>query len=113
MRKKIEFLAALVHRPNILIFDEPTGSLDALSARLVKDRMLAARDDGCLVFFTPHVMERAERLADRIAIIDHGRLVAEGTLPELRDARGLPNESLENLFLDLVARPDTLVSGPS
>ena len=81
MKKKISFLAALVHEPDLLIFDEPTGALDAPSARLVKDELIAARDRGSLVFFTTHIMELAERLADRIAIIDHGHLVASGTLP--------------------------------
>ncbi len=105
MKKKISFLTALVHRPDILIFDEPTGALDPLSARIVKDQMVAARDQGSLVFFTTHVMELAERLADRIAIIDHGRLVAEGTLSDLRIAHGRETgETLESLFLRLVSR---------
>ena len=88
MKKKISFLAALVHRPDILIFDEPTGALDALSSHMVKDQMVAARNKGSLVFFTTHVMELAERLADRVAIMDRGQLVAEGTLSELRIAHG-------------------------
>jgi len=103
MKKKISFLAALVHEPEILIFDEPTGALDALSARIVKDELLAARNRGSLVFFTTHVMEIAERLADRIAIIRDGRLLADGTLTELRRAHGRESgESLESIFLRLV-----------
>lgn len=108
MRKKISFLTAMVHQPEILIFDEPTGALDALSARIVKDEMVAARDRGSLVFFTTHVMEIAERLADRIVIIDHGRLVADGTLSELRVAHGRETgESLERLFLRLTRRAES------
>ena len=111
MRKKTAFLAAMVHRPSILIFDEPTGALDAASARVVKDRMQLARDQGALVLFTTHVMEIAERLADRIAILDHGRLVAAGTLAELREthARSGPG-TLEEIFLRLTASRDGLVN---
>lgn len=100
MKKKIAFLAALVPDPDILLFDEPTGSLDAASARLVKDHMLEARDAGKLVFFTTHIMEIAERLADRLAVIHHGRLIAQGTLDDLRQQFGrTPGESLEDIFL--------------
>ncbi len=112
MKKKISFLTALVHRPDILIFDEPTGTLDALSARVVKDEMVTARERGALVFFTTHVMELAERLADRIAIIDHGRLIADGTLAELRTAHGQTSgESLEAIFLRLTRRTESEQTG--
>jgi len=104
MRKKIAFLAAMVHRPNILIFDEPTGALDAASARVVKDQMQRAREQGALVLFTTHVMEIAERLADRIAILNHGSLVADGTLQELKEAHARHGrETLEEIFLRLTA----------
>ena len=104
MRKKIAFLAAMVHRPNILVFDEPTGALDAASARVVKDQMQIARDRGALVLFTTHVMEIAERLADRIAILDHGSLVADGTLGEIKNAHARSGrDTLEEIFLRLTA----------
>ncbi len=107
MRKKIAFLAAMVHRPNILIFDEPTGALDAASARAVKDQMQMAREQGALVLFTTHVMEIAERLADRIAILNHGSLVADGTLQELKEAHARHGrETLEEIFLRLTASHD-------
>jgi ABC-2 type transport system ATP-binding protein len=107
MRKKIAFLAAMVHRPNILIFDEPTGALDAASARAVKDQMQMAREQGALVLFTTHVMEIAERLADRIAILNHGSLVADGTLQELKEAHAHHGrETLEEIFLRLTASHD-------
>ena len=104
MRKKIAVLAAFLYPPDILLLDEPTGGLDAASARLVKDLMVEARDSGKLVFFTTHVMEIAERLADRIAVIHHGRLIAEGTLQDLRRlfAR-TASESLEDIFLRITA----------
>ncbi len=107
MRKKIAFLAAMVHRPNILIFDEPTGALDAASARAVKDQMQMAREQGALVLFTTHVMEIAERLADRIAILNHGSLVADGTLQELKEAHARHGrETLEEIFLRLTDSHD-------
>ena len=98
----------MVHRPNILIFDEPTGSLDAASARVVKDQMQSARDRGALVLFTTHVMEIAERLADRIAILNHGSLVADGTLGEIKQMHTRSgSETLEEIFLRLTAsHPD-------
>lgn len=100
MKKKIALLGALVHDPDFLVFDEPTGAMDAAGARIVKDLMVRARDDGRLVFFTTHIMEIAERLADRIAIIDHGRLIADGTLEELRNQFGRKSsEPLEDIFL--------------
>ena len=113
MRKKIAFLAAMVHRPDILIFDEPTGALDAASARVVKDAMERARDQGALVLFTTHVMEIAERLADRIAILNRGGLVADGTLEEIRKAHARPGRrTLEEIFLRLTAsKPDAEAAG--
>ena len=100
MKKKIALLGALVHDPDIIVFDEPTGALDAAGARIAKDLLVRARDEGKLVFFTTHIMEIAERLADRLAIIDHGRLIADGTLEELRDQFGKRRaEPLEDLFL--------------
>ena len=105
MKKKIALLGALVHDPSIIVLDEPTGALDAAAARLVKDLLIRARNDGKLVFFTTHIMEIAERLADRIAIIDHGRLIADGTLEELRNRFGRKRaESLEDLFLRITDR---------
>jgi ABC-type multidrug transport system ATPase subunit len=108
MRKRVAFLAAMVHRPKILILDEPTGALDAQSARVVKDQMQLARDRGALVLFTTHVMEIAERLADRIAILNQGSLVADGTLREIKKAYARPGRAtLEEIFLWLTAsRPE-------
>ncbi len=100
MKKKIALLGALVHDPQILVFDEPTGALDAAGARVTKDLLVRARDEGKLVFFSTHIMEIAEQLADRIAVIHKGRLIGDGTLDELRASYGKKrNESLEDLFL--------------
>jgi ABC-2 type transport system ATP-binding protein len=106
MKKKIALLASLVHDPDIIVFDEPSGALDAAGARVAKDLMVRARDYGKLVFFTTHIMEIAENLADRIAIIHNGRLIADGGLEDLRDRFGTRwNESLEDLFLRITGEP--------
>lgn len=107
MRKKLAFLAATLHDPGILVLDEPTGGLDASSARVVKDTMIDYRDRGRLVLFSTHVLEIAERWADRIAILSQGRLVFDGPLSELRRRHGSGGnapESLESVFLRITAR---------
>ncbi|HLH26344.1 MAG TPA: ABC transporter ATP-binding protein [Chloroflexota bacterium] len=98
MRQKTTIAGALLHQPKVLFLDEPTVGLDPHGARLVKDilREMAAR--GAAVFLTTHIMEIAERMCDRIAIVDRGRVVASGTMDELR--RGATT-SLEDLFLGL------------
>jgi ABC-2 type transport system ATP-binding protein len=105
MKKKIALLATLIHDPNILIYDEPTGSLDALSARHVKDILLDYRNKGRLIFFTTHVMEIAERFADRLAIINEGSLFFDGSLDELRDRHSQKaDETLEDIFIRIVGK---------
>lgn len=109
MKKKIALLAALVHDPAFIVFDEPTGALDAPGARIAKDLMIQARDDGKLVFFTTHNMDIAETLADRIAIIHNGRLIADGSIEQLRHRFGQEwSESLEDLFLRITGEPGGL-----
>src|SRR5262249_31392300 len=89
-----------VHDPDVLFLDEPTVGLDPRSARVVKDLLRGLCARGRTVFLSTHVLEIAERLCDRVAILHHGRLVAPGTMAELRDrARGV--QSLEEIFLDL------------
>lgn len=103
MKKKIALLATLIHDPDMLIYDEPTGNLDALSARHVKDILLDYKNRGRLVFFTTHIMEIAERFADRLAIINEGSLYFDGPLIELRERYSLKaQESLEDIFIRLV-----------
>jgi ABC-2 type transport system ATP-binding protein len=101
MRKKVALGAALIYEPQVLVLDEPTGGLDAASARQVKDLMIAARDQGRVVLFTTHVMEIAERLADRIGILHQGRLIADGAPRDLLETMGRPGDTLEDLFLRL------------
>ncbi|HVW91449.1 MAG TPA: ABC transporter ATP-binding protein, partial [Devosia sp.] len=102
MLQKVALAGALVHEPRLIILDEPLTGLDAGSARLVKDVLLDRVRQGATVIMTTHILEVAERMAERIGVIAAGRLIAEGTLEQLRaQARG--GASLEDIFLDLVA----------
>ena len=100
MQQKTSLAAALMHDPKVLVLDEPTVGLDPKSARLIKDvlRQLAGR--GAAVMLSTHIMEIAERMCDRIGIINQGRLVAVGTMAELR-GKGGSEVSLEDIFLGL------------
>jgi ABC-2 type transport system ATP-binding protein len=103
MRQKVAIAGALVHEPRLLILDEPLNGLDARSARQVKDVLAERVRGGVTVVMTTHILEVAERMAERIGIIDQGRLIAEGTLEELRCHAGNSQTNLEDIFLDLVA----------
>jgi ABC-2 type transport system ATP-binding protein len=103
MRQKVALAGALVHDPKLIILDEPLTGLDARAARLVKDALLTRVRQGCTVIMTTHILEVAERMAERIGVISRGRLIAEGTLEELRKRSGSSNTSLEDVFLTLVA----------
>ncbi len=103
MRQKVALAGALVHEPRLIILDEPLTGLDAGSARLVKDVLVERVRDGATVIMTTHILEVAERMAERIGVISNGRLIAEGTLEELRKRAGKGDHSLEDIFLDLVA----------
>src|ERR1700733_9575233 len=102
MRQKVALAGALVHDPRLIILDEPLTGLDAGVARLVKDVLTQKVRGGCAVVLTTHILEMAERMADRIGVISKGRLIAEGTLTELRDRMGHQRASLEDLFLAIV-----------
>ncbi|HKP25698.1 MAG TPA: ABC transporter ATP-binding protein [Dongiaceae bacterium] len=106
MRQKVALAGALVHEPKLIILDEPLTGLDARAARLVKDALLARVRQGCTVILTTHILEVAERMAERIGVISRGRLIAEGTLEELRKQSGSSNTSLEDVFLTLVAEQE-------
>lgn len=99
MKQKLALAGALIHEPELLILDEPLTGLDAGAARQVKDLLLSHVARGGTVILTTHILEVAERLAQRIGIIQHGRLIAEGTLDQLRMAT--PGATLEELFLRL------------
>ena len=105
MQQKLALAGALIHTPELLILDEPLTGLDAAAARKVKDGLVQRTREGLTVLFTTHILEVAERLATRIGLIAKGELVSEGTLEELRAAAGLPEATLEDLFLAQHANP--------
>jgi len=99
MKQKIALMGALIHNPSVLILDEPMVGLDPKSAHLLKEQMREHCDKGNIAFFSTHILEVAEKLCDRIGIIHKGKLIAIGTMDELR--RGDNKDSLENIFLEL------------
>jgi ABC-2 type transport system ATP-binding protein len=101
MRQKLALAGALLHEPPVLFLDEPTSGLDPRSARLVKDLLIALVERGQTVFLSTHVLEIAEQLCHRVGIIDHGEVVATGTLDELRSQARTEAYSLEDVFLQL------------
>ena len=107
MLQKVALAGALVHDPRLIILDEPLTGLDAGSARQVKDVLLGKVRDGVTIIMTTHILEVAERMAERIGVIANGRLIAEGTLAELRTRIGRES-SLEDIFLDLVGQDTPL-----
>src|ERR1700759_2022628 len=102
MRQKVALAGALVHDPKLIILDEPLTGLDAGSARQVKQVLLDKVKQGVTVIMTTHILEVAERMAERIGVISGGRLIAEGTLEELRKNMGGGDASLEDMFLAIV-----------
>jgi ABC-2 type transport system ATP-binding protein len=104
MRHKVALAGALVHDPQLLILDEPLTGLDAAAARQAKDVLVERVRAGVTVIMTTHILEVAERMAERIGVIERGRLIAEGTLDDLRGQLGHDGTTLEEVFLDLVAR---------
>jgi ABC-2 type transport system ATP-binding protein len=103
MRQKVALAGALVHDPKLIILDEPLTGLDAGTARQVKNVLRERVRAGGTVIMTTHILEVAERMADRIGVIAGGRLIAEGTLEDLRRQTGKTATSLEDTFLALVA----------
>ncbi len=121
MRQKVALAGALIHAPRLIILDEPLTGLDAGSARQVKAVLRHLVAHGVTVIMTTHILDVAERMADRIGVIDKGRLVAEGTLNALRTSSRGQGASLEEIFLDLVSEdhiggtdvPRVMVTGTS
>ena len=100
MQQKTALASALLHDPQVLVMDEPTVGLDPGSARLIKDILRQLAERGAAIFLSTHILEIAERMCDRIGIIDNGKLIAVGTMQELR-ALGKGESSLEDIFLNL------------
>jgi ABC-2 type transport system ATP-binding protein len=106
MKQKTALATALVHDPHVLVLDEPTVGLDPKSARLIKDILRQMAERGAAVFLSTHILEIAERMCDRIGIINQGRLVAVGTMEDLRSlgkdsSQAGHADSLEDIFLGL------------
>lgn len=108
MRKKVALASALIHRPRVMFLDEPFNGIDPISVRAIRQVLRQLTEHGTTIFFSSHVMEVVERLCTRVAIINHGRIVGEGTIAELRaNAAAGGDSSLEDIFLKLVeARAD-------
>jgi ABC-2 type transport system ATP-binding protein len=104
MKQKVALAGALIHDPRLLILDEPLTGLDAAMARQVKDLLQKRAHEGATIILTTHILDVAERLAERIGIIQAGTLLAEGTLAELRAGSGLEGRTLEDVFLQLTAK---------
>jgi ABC-2 type transport system ATP-binding protein len=98
MRKRVAMAAALIHKPELFLMDEPFEGVDAVGARLMKDILLDLVRHGATIFLTSHVLEVVERLCDRVAIIHEGRIVVEGAMAELRSG----SETLEDVFVRVV-----------
>ena len=108
MKQKVALAGALIHDPRLIMLDEPLTGLDAAIVRQVKELLAARVRAGATIILTTHILEVAERLADRIGIVDHGRLIAEGTLAQLKAALGGDaGATLEDVFLAVTgnARP--------
>ena len=104
MKQRLAFGAALLHDPRVLIVDEPMVGLDPRSARLAKDLLRARATAGTTVFMSTHTLSVAEEIADRIGIVDRGRLLCVGALSELRHELAQESTTLEQLFLDVTDR---------
>ncbi|NLY07283.1 MAG: ABC transporter ATP-binding protein [Spirochaetales bacterium] len=108
MKQKIAVIAACIHDPEVIILDEPMVGLDPRSSFIMKDLLSKLAKENKTVFFSTHVMEVAEKICDRVGIINHGELVAEGSVAELKARQGEAGASLEKLFLELTDSSDVL-----
>lgn len=109
MRKKTALAAAIIHSPRVLFLDEPFEGIDAISGRVIRDVLRQLRETGTTIFFSSHILEVVERLCTRLAVIANGRLVAQGSMAELRQrAETGENTSLEDVFLKAVGASEEL-----
>jgi ABC-2 type transport system ATP-binding protein len=107
-KQKIQLISALLHRPRLLILDEPLSGLDAKSSRVVKELLALHIERGGSVLLSTHIMEQAQNLCNRVGVINRGRMVAEGTLDELRALERSAGASLEEIFLKLTEQDQSV-----
>ena len=96
MKQKLVLISALIHKPKLIVMDEPFVGLDPLAAHRVKEIMREMCNNGCAIFFSTHVLEVAEKLCDKVGIIKDGKLVAQGSMEEI-----VGDKSLESIFLEI------------
>ncbi len=101
MKQKVAIIGALLHRPRVLLMDEPLNGLDPKSAKLVKELIHGFAKEGVSVIFSTHILEIAEAICDKLTILQAGKILAEGTSKDLRENAGLPGSGLEDVFLKL------------
>ena len=106
MKKKISLISAFLHKPKLLILDEPLNALDPRSARIVKDFLHELKSQGVTTIMSTHVLEIAEAICDRIGIMYQGQLLALGNMDELRKTASMPSSGLEDIFLKLTGTED-------
>jgi ABC-2 type transport system ATP-binding protein len=106
MKQKVVIISALMHKPELLLLDEPLSGLDPRSARIVKDLLHEMASQGVTTIMSTHILEIAQAMCDRIAIMYNGRLSALGTMKELRQKAKMPDSGLEDIFLKLTGTGD-------
>jgi ABC-2 type transport system ATP-binding protein len=106
MKQKVAVISALMHRPELLLLDEPLNALDPRSARIVKDLLRELSSKGVTAIMSTHILEIAQAMCDRIGIMYEGRLLAFGTIEELRAKARMPGSDLEDIFLELTGTGD-------
>jgi ABC-2 type transport system ATP-binding protein len=106
MKQKIALISAFVHKPKLLLLDEPLGGLDPRSARIIKDLLRELTSKGITTIMSTHILEIAQAMCDRITIMHEGKLLATGNMKELREKARLPGSNLEEIFLTLTGTSD-------
>jgi ABC-2 type transport system ATP-binding protein len=101
MKQRLSMVSALLRKPKVLILDEPTVGLDPKGAKLLRDVLQSSRDQGMTILMSTHILEIAEKMCDRLGIIQEGRLITEGTAREIRERTSMAESNLEEIFLRL------------
>ena len=104
MKQKVAIARSIVHKPSVMLFDEPTAGLDVSAARIVQDFILHCKQEQKAIIFSSHSMSEVEKLCDRIVVIHKGKILEEGSVAELKTK--YRNDNLENVFVQLVGEPN-------